>query len=168
MLSHLITSKTRLRLLVKFFMHAANEGYLRGLATEMNESTNAIRKELNHLSEAGLIVRREDEQRITYQANPSHPFFGLIQQMVRKYLGLDTIVEQVLHRLGDVRRVILVGDYAQGIDSGSIEVVVEGEVLNVDYITQLAHKISQEIQKQVHIVPVQQFKGVGVVIFEQE
>lgn len=168
MLSHLITSKTRLRLLVKFFMHAAIEGYLRGLATEMNESTNAIRKELNNLAEAGLIVRHEDEQRITYQANPSHPFFGLIQQMVRKYLGLDTLVEQVLHRLGDVRRVILVGDYAQGIDSGSIEVVVEGEALNVDYITKLAHKISQEIQKQVHIAPVQQFEGVGVVIFEQE
>jgi hypothetical protein len=149
-------------------MHAAIEGYLRGLATEMNESTNAIRKELNNLAEAGLIVRHEDEQRITYQANPSHPFFGLIQQMVRKYLGLDTLVEQVLHRLGDVRRVILVGDYAQGIDSGSIEVVVEGEAINVDYITKLAHKISQEIQKQVHIAPVQQFEGVGVVIFEQE
>ena len=56
MLSSLITSKTRLRLLVKFFINAANDGYLRGLATEMDESTNAIRKELNNLNEAGFII----------------------------------------------------------------------------------------------------------------
>ena len=56
MLESLITSKTRIRLLVKFFVNAANAGYLRGLAQEMQENTNAIRKELNHLSEAVAIV----------------------------------------------------------------------------------------------------------------
>ena len=44
MLGELITSKTRLRLLIKFFISQANRGYLNGLATEMGESTNAIRK----------------------------------------------------------------------------------------------------------------------------
>ena len=60
-LDNLITSKTRLRLLVKFFINAANKGYLRGLATEMHENTNAIRKELNNLSEAGYILREEQD-----------------------------------------------------------------------------------------------------------
>ena len=44
MLETLITSKTRIRILVKFFINTANNGHLRGLAEEMNESTNAIRK----------------------------------------------------------------------------------------------------------------------------
>ncbi|MSP85673.1 MAG: ArsR family transcriptional regulator, partial [Flavobacteriaceae bacterium] len=48
MLKTLITSKTRLRILVKFFINSANHGHLRGLADEMQESTNAIRKELNN------------------------------------------------------------------------------------------------------------------------
>ena len=48
MLNSLITSKTRLRLLIKFFISQANRGYLNGLANEMGESTNSIRKELNH------------------------------------------------------------------------------------------------------------------------
>ena len=47
MLGELITSKTRLRLMIKFFISQANRGYLNGLATEMGESTNSIRKELN-------------------------------------------------------------------------------------------------------------------------
>ena len=44
MLEELITSKTRLRLLIKFFISQANRGYLNGLAAEMGESTNAIQK----------------------------------------------------------------------------------------------------------------------------
>ena len=57
MLSTLITSKTRLRLLIKFFVSAANNGYLNGLASEFNESTNSIRKELNNLSDAGYLLK---------------------------------------------------------------------------------------------------------------
>ena len=44
MLGEIIASKTRLRLLVKFFISQANKGYLNGLANEIIESTNSIRK----------------------------------------------------------------------------------------------------------------------------
>ena len=56
MLGELITSKTRLRLLLKFFISEANRGYLNGLASEMGESTNAIRKELNQFVFNAKIV----------------------------------------------------------------------------------------------------------------
>ena len=57
MLDSIITSKTRLKLLIKFFVSSTNKGYLRGIAEEFNESTNAIRKELNQLSDAGYLSR---------------------------------------------------------------------------------------------------------------
>ena len=50
MLGELITSKTRLRLMIKFFISQANRGYLNGLASEMGESTNSIRKEFKPLT----------------------------------------------------------------------------------------------------------------------
>ena len=59
MLDELITSKTRLRLLIKFFVSQANRGYLNGLANEMGESTNSIRKELNHLYNAGYLNKNK-------------------------------------------------------------------------------------------------------------
>ena len=113
MLENLITSKTRMRLLVKFFINTANDGYLRGLATEMHENTNAIRKELNNLSEAGFIIRKEQESKIIYKANKQHPFFSLLQQIVRKHIGLDDIIESIANRIGTVNRVFLIGDYAK-------------------------------------------------------
>ena len=69
MLNKLITSKTRLRLLIKFFINQANRGYLNRLASEFNESTNSIRKELNHLSGAGYLERYKDNNKVAYKAN---------------------------------------------------------------------------------------------------
>ena len=168
MLNNLITSKTRLRLLVKFFINVANEGYLRGLASEMQESTNAIRKELNNLTEAGYLIRKESNQKITYKANQHNPFFALLQQIVRKYIGLDTIIEMVLERMGSVHRVFIVGDYVKGIDSGRIEVVLEGNDLNEEYIKQLSHKIETEIQKEVVFYLTKKHDNSGLLVFEQE
>ena len=168
MLADLITSKTRLRLLVKFFTNVDNEGYLRGLAVEMNESTNAIRKELNNLSEAGIILRRGDEHKITYKANSQHPFYSLLQQIVRKYVGIDTIVASVLERMGEVDRVWIAGSYARGIASNEIEVVVEGPHINQDYLEQLVPKIEAEINKKIKFITTTAYQGYGFVVFEKE
>src|SRR5690554_7495677 len=72
MLDSLITSKTRLRLLVKFFVNANNHSHLRGLAEEFGESTNAIRKELNHLSQAGYLHKEAIKDRKSTRLNSSH------------------------------------------------------------------------------------------------
>lgn len=168
MLNSLITSKTRLRLLVKFFINAANAGYLRGLATEMQENTNAIRKELNNLSEAGYIIRTDSEGKVMYQANTSHPLFSTLQTLLRKHLGIDQIIETVVERMGEVSRIFIIGDYAQGIDSGEIEIIIEGNYLNETYIEQLLPKIKKEINKEIKVQITKSYNGIGLLIFENK
>lgn len=166
MLQAIITSKTRLRLLVKFFINVANTGYLRGLATEMQENTNAIRKELNHLSDSGFIIREELDSKIIYRANAAHPFFEILQQMVRKYVGIDDIVERIFERIGAVSKVYLIGDYAKGLDTGIIEIVIVGKNLDQDYLDQIALKLSKEIDKTI-ILHISNSPDVqGLLVFE--
>ena len=167
MLESLITSKTRLRILVKFFINVSTNGHLRGLAEEMNESTNAIRKELNNLSEAGYLEKENQQNRISYRANAQHPLFSTLQKIIHKYIGLDTIVEMVLQRMGAVKKVILEGDYANGKDSGIIELVLVGSELNIHYIQQLSLKIEKEIKRKVHFTTVEAYEGKGLVLFEE-
>ena len=150
MLGELITSKTRLRLLIKFFISQANSGYLNGLANEMGESTNSIRKELNHLYDAGYLNKMKSNNKIEYKANIKHPLFKTLRNVVLKHLGLEDIVETVLDRMGNVEQIIITGDYAKGIDSGKIEVILVGKNLNFNYITQLEEKIEKLIGRQVN------------------
>jgi len=148
-LNQLITSKTRLRLLIKFFISQANRGYLNGLASEFKESTNSIRKELNHLSKAGYLDRYKDENKVAYKANVKHPMFEILQKVVYKHLGLEDIVEHVLSQIGDVNEIHLIGDYAKGLDTGKIEIMLIGNDLNDNYITSLEKKVEKIIERKV-------------------
>ena len=149
MLGELITSKTRLRLLIKFFISQANRGYLNGLATEMGESTNSIRKELNHLQGAGYLDKIKVDNKVEYKANIKHPLYDVLRKVVLKHLGLEDLVEKVLERMGNVKEIILVGDYSLGLDSGKIEVFLIGDNLDMEYIAQLEDKIEKLIRRKV-------------------
>ncbi len=150
MLGELITSKTRLRLLVKFFISQANKGYLNGLANEMGESTNSIRKELNHLFDAGYLKKSKSNNKVEYNVNTDHPLYETLKKVVYKHLGLEDIIDNVLERMGDVEKIIIIGDYAKGIDSGNIEVVLVGINLNFTYISKLEQKIENLIGRKVN------------------
>lgn len=149
MLNKLITSKTRLRLLIKFFVSQANKGYLNGLANEMGESTNSIRKELNHLHDAGYLNKVKIDNKVEYQVNSTHPLYETLRNVVFKHLGLEDIVEAVLEKMGNIDQILLVGDYAEGKDTGNIEIFLIGEDLDMNYINQLEPKIEKIIDRKV-------------------
>ncbi|MCF7822802.1 MAG: ArsR family transcriptional regulator [Candidatus Marinimicrobia bacterium] len=128
MLESLITSKTRINLLLKFFLNPSTQGYLRELAAEFGESSNAVRLELNRLTNAKVLQSKPEGRTIQYRANISHPFFEEISSVVRKMVGLDHIIEKVVAELGGLERAFVTGDYASGRDSGLIDLVLVGEI----------------------------------------
>jgi len=128
LLESLITSKTRVKILLRFFANTHATAYLRSLADEFGESTNSVRYELNNLSDAGILNSRENGRTIEYQANIKHPLFPEIQSVVHKYLGLDQIVEKVIEKIGDLQLAFITGDYAVGKDSGIIDLILVGNI----------------------------------------
>ncbi len=170
MLNKLITSKTRLRPLIKFFINQANRGYLNGLASEFNESTNSIRKELNNLSEAGYLEKYKDNNKVGYKANVKHPLFEVLQKVVFKHLGIEEIVERVLERMGDVNQIYIIGDYAKGLDTGRIEVLLIGDQLNTEYIQGLQSKIKDLINREVTFYLASKFENnqAHILIYEDK
>ena len=167
MLESLITSKTRLRLLVKFFLNITNKGYLNSLATEFGESTNSVRKELNNLASAGYLEKHNQNNKVIYKANASHPLFKIIQKIVHKHTGIEEILETVYNRIGDVKKIMILGDYAKGIDSGFIEVLIVGDNINIEYLDSISPKIELKIKRKVSFfVSNKSLKQNSLTIFE--
>lgn len=152
MLETLISSKTRVKLLLKFFLNAQAKGYLRSLEQEFGESTNAIRLELNKFEEAGMLSSKTEGNKKVYTANPEHPLFENLHGLVMKYVGLDKIVDSITERLGQVEAVYLVGEYADGRDSGIIDLFILATDLNLDYLFVLLDKAEQEIERKIRYV----------------
>ena len=136
-------------MLVKFFINAANSGYLNGLAIEFGESTNAIRRELNNLSDAGYLIQCKNKNKIVYSANTEHTLFKVLQKVIRHHLGLEQIVESVLIQMGDVSKIILIGDYALGRDTGTVEVILIGDEIDTVYIKKVQRKLKNIIERTV-------------------
>ena len=128
MLTQLFTSKTRIKLLMKLFLNPKVSSYLRELSKEFDVSPNAIKGELDSLSEAGYLEKEQNGRSVYFKANTKHPFFPEISSIVRKTMGIDKILDEVVSSLGKVDAVYILDDYAQGKDSGIIDVLVVGEV----------------------------------------
>lgn len=132
MLETLVTSKTRIKLLVKFFLNSATRSYLRDLETEFDESTNAIRMELNRFEEAGMLKSEFEGNKKIFFANTSHPLFNDVHNILLKFTGIDKVIEHVLERIGGLEEAWLVGDFAKGKDSKIIDLVLVGDDLNME------------------------------------
>lgn len=128
LLSPLVSSATRVRLLLRFFGNPQASSYLRELAGEMGSSTNAVREELNRLSEAKLLTHAKNGREVRYQANQQHPLFSELISIAQKVLGLDQVLGQIIHRLGELQLALLLDDYAQGRDTGIIDLVLVGRI----------------------------------------
>lgn len=140
MINTLITSQTRIKLLKKFFLNHSTKAHLRGLESEFGESSNSIRIELNRFEDAGLLTSLRDGNKKLYQANTGHPLYRDIHSIVMKETGLDRVIDKVIHRLGNLQSVYLVGDFAHGKDSQVIELILVGADIDSDY---LAKKVVQ-------------------------
>ena len=154
-------------MLIKFFVSAANNGYLNGLASEFNESTNSIRKELNNLSGAGYLLKSKKNNKVIYNANTSHPMFGILQKIVRQHLGLEEIVETVIERIGDVDQIALTGEYAKGIDSGVIEIVINGKKVNKEYLENIKPKIINKIGREVSFILNERLDSNSIILYKK-
>ena len=151
MIETLISSKTRIKLLFKFFLNVGTKAYLRSLETEFGESSNAIRIELNRLEEAGMLTSHLDGNKKIFQANISHPLFHEIHNIVKKHMGFDTIIDQVVSNLGDVDEVYVTGSLAKGIDSKVIDLLFVGDI-NKDYLLHLIQKSESLISRQISYI----------------
>ena len=151
MLETLISSRTRIKLLLRLFLNPGTTAYLRGLAEEFDESTNSVRVELNRFEEANMLVSENKGNKKYYKANDKHPLFRDIHSILLKYIGVDRIVEAIIGRMGNLEKMYLAGDYARGTDSGIIDLVFVGEI-DKGYLLEMISKAERMVNKKIRFI----------------
>ena len=144
----LISSKTRIKLLIRLFFNPNTRSYLRELSKEFGVSTNSVREELNQLKKTGLLESEKDGRQIYYQANTGHPLFPELKSMVSKVMGLDQVIDGIVNRLGDLELACLLDDYAEGKDTGIIDLLLVGNI-NQYHLNDLSRKTERYIKRKI-------------------
>lgn len=151
MIETLISSKTRIKLLLKFFLNSSTTAYLRGLEEEFGESTNSIRLELNRFENAGFLESYSESNKKVFKVNVKHPLFKDINSIVLKLVGLNYVIDYVLQHMGDLKLVYLVGNLSKGKDSDVIDLVLVGDI-NEAFLIELIGKTEKKINKRIHYI----------------
>jgi len=152
MISSLITSQTRIKLLKKFFLNSSTKAHLRGLESEFGESSNSIRVELNRLEGAGLLKSLRDGNKKVFQANCTHPLYLDIHNIILKESGIDRVIEKVIYRIGNLLSVYLTGDFARGKDSPIIDLILVGNNFNTEYLARKVVQAEELVGRKVNYV----------------
>ena len=142
------SSKTRIKLLVRLFFNPQTRSYLRELAKEFDVSTNSVREELNQLTQTDLLHAQKEGRQVFYMANKKHPLFEELKSMVSKVMGIDRVIDGIINRLGDLESAYLIDDYAEGKDTGIIDLVLVG---NIDHyhLNDLSRKTERYIHRKI-------------------
>ena len=152
MLDTLVTSKTRIKLLLKFFLNSNTTSWLRDLEHEFGDSTNAIRLELNRFEEAGMLESFSRGNKKIYRANTGHPLFSDIHNLIMKYVGIDRLVEKVISKVGELDSAYLTGDFAKGKDSSVVDLLLVGENIDKIYLLKLVEKGEEMISRKIRYI----------------
>lgn len=155
MLESLITSKTRLKLLMKFFINSQMTGYLRHLSAEFGESTNGIRQELNRFEEAQLLESTTVQNKKMYRANTHHPYYNDLHALVLKYVGIERVVDDVAKRVGQLEKAYVINDFAAGNPGKIMDLVLVGTKLDQAFLHRLVRKVEAEVSFKIHIITVE-------------
>jgi predicted nucleotidyltransferase len=134
---------------MRLFLNPDRNAYLRELADEFAISTSLVSEELKQLQKAGFLESEKNGRQLHFRANQHHPLFAELNSMVKKALGMDKVVDSIVERLGNLDTAYLVGDYAEGKDTGIIDLVLVGAIDQsnlADLVTKTEKYIGRKIR----------------------
>lgn len=73
--------------------------------------------------------------------------------MVSKVMGIDQVIDGIVNRLGDLEMAYLLEDYAEGKDTGIIDILLVGDI-NQYHLNDLTRKTERYIKRKIRTLVV--------------
>lgn len=113
MLSDLITSKSRIKLLNVFLTSPYEMYHVRELVRRTDDEINAVRRELAFLEKKGILVREPRANRVYYSLNKAYPFYFDLLAFGTKTIGLGNDILKNKAKLGKIKYAMFSGRFVR-------------------------------------------------------
>jgi len=119
-----LISRTRQQVLSATLLQPERRWYLLELARHLGSQPSSLQRELKLLSDAGILKRSQNGNRVYFQADASCPIFAELGQILVKTVGIVDVLKEILEPLRD--RIIVAFVY------GSVAVSSERSGSDID------------------------------------
>ena len=131
MLSTLMGSKLRAKVLGWLLMHPDGRYFVRQLEAILKEDSTNLSRELSRLAQCGILRCQSEGRQKYYQANKDCPVFVELSALVRKTVGLADVLHEALKPVaGRIRIAFVYGSQASGqaTEQSDVDVLIVGEI----------------------------------------
>ncbi len=153
-LMDLLFAGARQRVLAVLLLRPAESFHLRELARLTDSHAGTLARELDKLTEAGLLLRSAQGNQMRYQADRAHPLFDELAAMFRKTHGAAAALRHALAPLRNrIRLALIFGSTARGSQTpgSDIDLLVVG-ALGFAELTQSLYDVQQSLQREINPV----------------
>lgn len=130
-LTDFMVSRVRVKLLKAFLSRPGELFYVRELTRLTGEEINAVRRELSHMQEVGMIKSEHRGNRLYYFFKPSYPYYAELLSLVAKSTGLGLSLLKNKPKLGKVKFVMFSGKFVRGLPrtAEQVDVLIVGKII---------------------------------------
>ena len=131
MLSDLITSKSRVKLLTVFLTTPYEMYHVRELVRKTEDEINAVRRELQFLEKKGILVKEQRANRLYYSLDKAYPFYFDLLAIAVKTIGLGAEMLKNRAKLGKIKYVMFSGKFVRRTDRNpdDVDLLVVGTIV---------------------------------------
>lgn len=154
MLSSLLFSDYRRRVLGLLLLHPDTTYHVRELARLTGTSAGTLHKELTKLTTGGVLRRQEVGNQVRYSADRDCPVFEELASILRKTSGLvDVLVEALSSIEKNIALAFVFGSVARGEQQSNsdVDVMLVGNLGFADAV-QVLHPVQVTLQREINPV----------------
>lgn len=131
MLSDLITSRARVKLLNVFLSYPTEMFHVRELVRRTGDEINAVRRELSYLEKRGVLNKEPRANRVYYFLSKNYEFYYDLLKIGSKIIGLGEAVLKNRVKLGRIKYTMFSGRFARRLPKGpeDVDLLVVGAVV---------------------------------------
>lgn len=154
---------TRSALLAMLYGHADQSFYLRQLVRAVGAGHGAVQRELKHLAEMSLIVRKVQGNQVRYQANSHSPIFSELKSLITKTVGIHDAIRSALASLGpEIQIAFVYGSVASQKEraNSDIDLMVLGNAPFSDVVSALG-SAQKQLGRDINptVFPISEFRS---------
>lgn len=113
MLEKIIPSKVRRKILELYFHHIDDNYYLREIVRMTNEEVNAVKRELDILHDAKVLLRERRTNKVFYTLNKNYILYDEFLRIFTKTTSLSQLVLKNQSQLGKVKYIAVSTKYVR-------------------------------------------------------
>ncbi len=148
LLEDIIISRVRVKMLQLFLSHPGAIFHVRDIVRKIGEEINAVRRELAHMEEAGMVTKEQRANRLFYGFRREYPLYYELLELIGKTSGIGFDILKHKAKLGKLKFVMMSGRYIRGLQrrsSTDIDLLIVGNVV-LPELTQLVK--AEEVRRE--------------------